>query len=162
MSGPSDFTRQPNTIPWPPLLLLAGIAAGAALGSWLPFAVAMPAVLQAAGYLLIAAGIAFDFSAIWTMWRARTNILPHKAAGTLVTNGPFRLSRNPIYVGNTTTLFAMAFAFSNLWYVIAAFVMALLVDRLAIRREEIHLASRFGEAWKAYASRTPRWLFRNG
>lgn len=154
-----DFTERPNTIPWPPLLLLAGIAVGVALGAWLPIPVSPPAAVQIAGYFLIALGIAFDFSAIWTMWRARTNILPHKAAGELVTSGPFRLSRNPIYVGNTITLFAMAFAFSNLWYAIAALVMALLVDRLAIRREEAHLAARFGKRWNAYASRTPRWLF---
>ena len=154
-----DFTERPNTIPWPPLLLLAGIAAGVALGAWLPIPVSRPAAVQIAGYFLIALGITFDFSAIWTMWRARTNILPHKAAGELVTSGPFRLSRNPIYVGNTITLFAMAFAFSNLWYAIAALVMALLVDRLAIRREEAHLAARFGKTWNAYASRTPRWLF---
>lgn len=153
-----DFTERPNTIPWPPLLLLAGIAAGVALGAWLPIPVSRPAAVQIAGYFLIAIGIAFDFSAIWTMWRARTNILPHKAAGELLTSGPFRLSRNPIYVGNTITLFAMAFAFSNLWYAIAALVMALLVDRLAIRREEAHLAARFGKTWNAYASRTPRWL----
>jgi protein-S-isoprenylcysteine O-methyltransferase Ste14 len=153
------IAERPNAVPWPPLLLLAGIAAGAALGALLPIPFPLIAALQIAGYFLIAIGIVFDFSAIWTMWRARTNILPHKAAGTLVTNGPFRFSRNPIYVGNTITLFAMALAFSNLWYAAAAFAMAFLVDRLAIRREEIHLALRFGETWNAYASRTPRWLF---
>lgn len=140
------------------MLLLAGIAAGLLLGACWPLHGALPLAVQSAGFLLLAIGIAFDVSAIYTMWRARTNILPHRAADRLVTSGPFRFTRNPIYVGNTITLAAMALAFSNLWYAAAAAVMAALVDRLAIRREEAHLAARFGEAWRDYASRTPRWL----
>lgn len=159
MRGQLNLSERPNTVPWPPLLLLAGIAIGATLGARIPLNIPVPAALQVAGYFLIAVGLAFDFSAIWTMWRARTNILPHKPAGQLITSGPFRLSRNPIYVGNTITLAAMGFAFSNLWYTIAAAIMAVFVDRLAIRREEVHLAARFGRAWLDYSARTPRWLF---
>lgn len=155
----NDFTKRPNTVPWPPLLLLAGIVAGLTLGGIAPLPVVVSPALQTAGFVFALVGIAFDFSAIFTMWRAQTNILPHKAAGELVTHGPFRISRNPIYLGNTITLAAIGFAFANLWYTLFAAVMALLLDRLAIRREEIHLASRFGAAWEAYAARTPRWLF---
>lgn len=154
-----DYSERPNTVPWPPLLFLAGITTGAVLGVQTPVALAVPGAVQFAGFLLIAIGIAFDFSAIWTMWRARTNILPHKPAGELITRGPFRVSRNPIYLGNTITLAAMGFAFANLWYTLAAIVMAVLLDRLAIRREEAHLAARFGRAWQDYAAKTPRWLF---
>ena len=125
----------------------------------LPLDVAIPTRLRLAGFVLLATGIAFDVSAIFWMSRARTNILPHKAAGVLLTSGPFRVSRNPIYVGNTITLAAMGLAFSNLWYAIAAVVIALLLHRLAILREEAHLAARFGKAWDDYAARTPRWLF---
>jgi len=158
MLKPPDFFERPNSVPWPPLLLFAGITMGAVLGAWLPVNFSMPGMLQIAGYVFLAVGIAFDFSAIWTMWRARTNILPHKPAGQLITGGPFRLSRNPIYLGNTIALAAMGFAFANLWYTLAAIVMAVLLDRLAIRREEAHLAARFGLAWQDYAVRTPRWL----
>ncbi len=159
MTSKPDFAERPNKIPWPPLLLLAGIAAGALLGALLPLGIVVPAALQIAGFVLLAIGIAFDLSAIWTMWRARTNILPHKAAGQLITSGPFRLSRNPIYLGNTIALAAMGFAFGNLWYTAAAAIMAILLHRLAIRREEAHLAQRFGQAWQHYAEATSRWLF---
>ena len=154
-----NIAERPNAIPWPPVLLVAGIAFGALLGMFLPLDVAIPAPLRLAGFILLAAGIAFDVSAIFWMSRARTNILPHKAAGVLLTSGPFRVSRNPIYVGNTITLAAMGLAFANLWYAVAAAVMALLLHRLAILREEAHLAARFGKAWNDYAARTPRWLF---
>lgn len=158
MSPSPDFSERPNTIPWPPLLLVAGIAFGALLGTLVPIPVVIPAPLQRAGFALLAIGIAFDVSAIIWMSRARTNILPHKAAGALLTSGPFRLSRNPIYLGNTLTLAAMGFAFANLWFTVLAAFMAVLLHRLAILREEAHLAARFGKAWDGYAARTPRWL----
>jgi protein-S-isoprenylcysteine O-methyltransferase Ste14 len=154
-----DFAERPNAIPWPPVLLVAGIAFGALLGTLLPLQVAIPAFLRLGGFILLAIGISFDISAIFWMSRARTNILPHKAAGALLTSGPFRVSRNPIYVGNTLALAAMGLSFSNLWYVVAAAIMAILVHHLAILREEAHLAARFGKAWDDYATRTPRWLF---
>lgn len=153
-----DFAARPNAIPWPPILLLAGIVFGALLGTLLPIPAVIPAPLQLAGFVLLAIGITLDLSAIIWMARAHTNILPHRPAGALLTSGPFRLSRNPIYAGNTIALAAMGLAFSNLWFTAAAAVMALLLYRLAIRREEAHLAARFGTAWEEYAARTPRWL----
>lgn len=158
MRGKQDLAERPNRIPWPPLLLLAGIAIGALLGALAPLNLAVPSTMRIAGSAFLAAGIAFDLSAIWTLWRARTNILPHRAADRLITSGPFWLSRNPIYLGNTIALATMGFVFSNLWYTTAAAVMAVLLDRLAIRREEAHLATRFGRAWQEYAAQTPRWL----
>lgn len=158
MRGKQDLAERPNKIPWPPLLLLAGIAIGALLGALAPLNFAVPSAMRIAGFVFLAVGIAFDLSAIRTMWRARTNILPHRAADRLITSGPFRLSRNPIYLGNTIALAAMGFAFSNFWYTMAAAGMAVLLDRLAIRREEAHLAARFGRAWQEYAAQTPRWL----
>ncbi len=158
MRGKQDLAERPNRIPWPPLLLLAGIAFGALLGALAPLNLAVPSAMRIAGFAFLAAGIALDLSAIRTMWLARTNILPHRAADRLITSGPFRLSRNPIYLGNTIALAAMGFAFSNFWYTMAAAVMAVLLDRLAIRREEAHLTARFGRAWQEYAAQTPRWL----
>ena len=92
------------------------------------------------------------------MARARANILPHRAATALVTEGPFRLSRNPIYVGNTVVLAGLGLAVGNLWFLPAAAVAALLTQRLAIVREEAHLAALFGDEWTSYAARTRRWL----
>ncbi|HRF07498.1 MAG TPA: isoprenylcysteine carboxylmethyltransferase family protein [Xanthobacteraceae bacterium] len=158
MSPQPDLSERPNTIPWPPLLLVAGIAFGALLGTLLPIPVVIPAPLQLAGFVLLAIGITLDISAIIWMARLGTNILPHKAAGALLTSGPFRLSRNPIYLGNTLTLAAMGLAFANLWFAVLAAFMAVLLHRLAILREEAHLAARFGKAWDDYAARTPRWL----
>jgi protein-S-isoprenylcysteine O-methyltransferase Ste14 len=110
------------------------------------------------GGALLLAGFGFDLWAIATMRRANTNVMPNRAADLLVTWGPFRFSRNPIYLGNTLLLLGIGLAIGNIWFVIFAFAVAASVDRLAIRREEQHLAARFGDAWTDYAAKTPRWL----
>ena len=110
------------------------------------------------GGLVVGMGVALDLWAILTMRRANTNILPHRAADRLVTWGPFAFTRNPIYVGNTLVMLGAGFWFGNLWFVLFGLVGAFVVDRLAIRREELHLAALFGDRWMEYSSRVPRWL----
>jgi protein-S-isoprenylcysteine O-methyltransferase Ste14 len=75
-----------------------------------------------------------------------------------VTRGPFALSRNPIYLGEALILSGLAGIESSAGYAAAAALFVILVTRLAIVREEAHLAARFGAAWEAYAGRVRRWL----
>ncbi len=109
------------------------------------------------GSIVAFVGVALDLWAILTMRRLHTNILPHRAAGRLVTTGPFRFTRKPIYVGNATLMAGIGFAREFL-VCPPGVVSALVVDRLAIRREERHPGARFGQDWLDYASRVPRWL----
>ena len=69
------------------------------------------------------------------------------------------MSRNPIYVANTLLVAGAGLLFGMVWLVIAALAAAVLTQKLAIEREERHLAARFGQAGTDYAARTPRWLF---
>ena len=89
-------------------------------------------------------------------WRARANILPHRAATALVTRGPFAFSRNPIYLGNTLMMAGVGLAVGNPWFIATGLAAALLVERLAIRREEQYLDARFGQAWRDYCARVGR------
>jgi len=151
---------RPNRWPWPPILF-----GTAALAAWLGGrALSLPwpeaPALAALGWAMIGAGLALDGWAMAEMARRRANILPHRAATALVTTGPFAWSRNPIYLGNTIALAGCALAFRNPLFLAAAAVAAAAVTRLAIRREEAHLAARFGADWAAYAARTRRWLGR--
>lgn len=156
-----DFTARPNTVPWPPIIFLAVLLAALGLGAIWPLGLAP---LASAGWLRItgigfaAIGIVLDVSAMLAMRRARTNILPHRGADQLVTGGVFALTRNPIYLGNTLLLVGVGLVLSSAWMLAAALVAAVLVDRLAIRREERHLAARFGPAFVDYAARVPRWI----
>ena len=118
----------------------------------------MGGAVRILGAVAMVLGIGFDVAAMVTMWRAKANIFPNRAATALVTWGPFAISRNPIYLGNTLLVAGAAAVFANPWFVPAALLAAVLVWALAIRREEIHLAARFGTDWTAYARQTPRWV----
>jgi len=155
------MTDTPNRIPWPPILFL-GVILAALLLHWqaaLPWpAGAMSLVLAAIGFCLVGAGLALDVTAIRLFRKYRTSVMPTRAASHLIVEGPFAKSRNPIYLGNTLAIFGAGMLFGVAWLLPAALVAAIAVQKLAIEREEAHLAAQFGEAWRNYATATPRWL----
>ncbi|HEY0330928.1 MAG TPA: isoprenylcysteine carboxylmethyltransferase family protein [Rhodopseudomonas sp.] len=155
----SKHAARPNVLPWPPMLLAGAAVASILLGGALPLPALHEDWTAWLGGAVVLIGIALDVWAIVTMRRADTNILPNRAADLLVTWGPFRYSRNPIYLANTILLIGIGVAVGNYWFILSALVSALLVDRLAIRREEHHLAAKFGADWIDYSQQTPRWLF---
>jgi protein-S-isoprenylcysteine O-methyltransferase Ste14 len=152
--------ERPNRWPWPPLIVAGLAVAAMALDQAVPTGavLAVPFGARLAGGAVMALGVGLDLWAMRTMRRHRANILPHRAATALVTDGPFAVSRNPIYLANTLLLAGAGLLFGNAWLLPAALGQMALVDRMAIRREEAHLATRFGAAWAAYAADVPRWL----
>lgn len=148
----------PNSIPWPPIIYVASTAAAVILNQLRPLGDILPWAYRGAGVAVMAAGFALDCSAMLTMRRQHANILPHRAATSLVTTGPFSLSRNPIYLGNTVMLLGATAAFANAWFLVVVPFAAVAVTRLAIQREERHMGETFGAAWRDYAGRVPRWL----
>lgn len=99
-----------------------------------------------------------------TLWaaagfiRAGTPLEPYEQASVLVTSGPYRFSRNPIYLGIVLLLAGFWLWLGSLspGLVLPAFVIA--IDRRFIRREEAHLEERFGERFRAYRASVRRWL----
>ena len=161
----SDSTR-PNTIPWPPILFVGAALAAVVLGHYAPlpdpFGALAGGVSRGIGILLALFGFGLDIWAIVTMARKKTAVAPNRPATHLVTDGPFRYSRNPIYLGNMILMTGLALALSNMWFIVAGLAAGISVDRLAIRREEAHLAARFGDEWLAYRDRIGRWIGRHG
>jgi protein-S-isoprenylcysteine O-methyltransferase Ste14 len=156
----TETTTRPSAVPWPPLLIVAVLAAGW-LAGWLyplpwPGLDDLPARLI--GYGLGIAGIALVAWSIATLRRAGTTVQPHQGADRLVTDGPFRWRRNPIYMGDVLILLGLAELTHNIWFVILAPVFALAVYRLAIVPEERHLEERFGQAYLDYKAHTRRWF----
>lgn len=153
---------RPNRIPWPPLIYggLVLLALGLHWVLPLPWPEGViRIVLAAVGLCLACAAVALDVTAALAFRRHRTTILPHRGASALITDGPFAKSRNPIYLANTLLVTGAGLIFGIGWLVIAAVAGAVLTQKLAIEREERHLAARFGQDWQDYAARTPRWLF---
>ena len=111
-----------------------------------------------AGLCALCIGIALEIVAVLTFRRHITTIMPHRAASSLITDGPFPKSRNPMYLGNTILVMGSGLFFGVAWLILSALMAAFLVQKLSVEREERHLEARFGDAWQDYASRTPRWL----
>ena len=110
------------------------------------------------GWLLVGLAIATDVWVLMMFKNHSTNIRPDRPAETLVTSGPFACSRNPIYVGNVAIIVGLSMARGSLWYLLLVPVIILLIQELAIKREEAHMAARFGEQWADYAAKIRRWL----
>ena len=154
--------KAPNTIPWPPILLAASLAAAFTL-DWLvlslpPIPFAETRLAFGLGMVLIAAAIALFVWARATLLQAGTTILPHRPSSALVKTGPFAFSRNPIYLANVLVLTGLALLLNKLAFLIVVPLFAVAVTFLAIRREERYLLDRFGDEWADYADRVRRWL----
>ena len=151
---------KPTEIPWPPVLVLAVLAIGWLAGRLypLPWPGLDDLAARIVGYGLGAAGIALVAWALVTLYRAGTTVRPNQGADRLVTDGPFRYRRNPIYMGDVLILLGLAQLTLNIWFAILAPVFALAVHQLAILPEERHLEERFGQAYLDYKERTRRWF----
>lgn len=157
----STVEDRPNTLPWPPMIYIAA----AALAVVLHFVVPLPWLpdplrefLFAVGWLVVAGAVVIDVSAMRAMRRARTTIMPHRAAEHLVTSGPFSFTRNPIYLGNTMLMIGIGLIVGIAWFILLAPLAAFATTRLAIEREERHLATRFGRKYRDYAKKVRRWI----
>ena len=154
--------KPPSPFPWPPVLYGIAILAGLVLQAWvyrlpwLPGTVGGMAFM--AGLLLIAAAVFIDIRTFRELSKHKTTVLPTRAASHLVTTGPFSFSRNPIYLSNTLLTIGLGLALGNLWLLAGAFLAAFAVTKLAIEREEKHLARKFGSAWHHYAKKVRRWF----
>ena len=150
----------PSRVPWPPILLIATVAAGWIAQSYLPVPWPMglnPAALSA-GIPLIVLALAIIGWAGLEMNRANTTILPNAAATTLVATGPFHFSRNPIYVADCLVLIGLALVLQKPWIGLLVPAFIGLVTWLAISPEEHHLELTFGQAYRDYKLCTRRWL----
>jgi protein-S-isoprenylcysteine O-methyltransferase Ste14 len=155
----SETADTANVIVLPPIAWALAFVAGLGAG-WLyplPFVpTSVPRVW--AGGCVFAVGLALAIWAVVTFRKAGTRVEPNKPTTTIVENGPFRFTRNPIYIGMFLGQTGLAICFDNLW-VLAMLVPFFLVIRYGVvAREEAYLDRKFGSAYLGYKSRVRRWL----
>lgn len=142
----------------PPVLLLIHVLI-AFLLNWLwrlPFA--FPQVLEWTGYLLVLVGLGLAASAAGQFMQRHTTLDPHGSVTEIVTSGPYRFSRNPIYLGFTCFLPGFLFIFRSYWGLILGPLLMTLLFQLVVQHEEAYLERKFGERYNSYTSRVRRWL----
>lgn len=161
MSLPSEEIAPPARLPWPPILIALAIGAGLAFdhasgGAFSPL-VSFPGA-TALGALIVALALANDIWCALIFRRHATTILPHRAASHLATDGPFRWSRNPIYVSHVAVVFGLGLLIASPFTLLLTPLVALGLQKLAIEPEERHLLAKFGDVYRSYMARTRRWL----
>ncbi len=148
----------PGLIPsLPPLPFLAGILLGFLAQSIAPLDVGGGAVRVGGIVLGVVAVLLFGW-AERTMSRAGTHATPRAPTTALVTSGPFRFSRNPIYVAYALFTAAILLVANSAWGIVFSAVAVVFVDRLVISDEEERLWDAFGDHYDDYRHEVRRWL----
>jgi len=142
----------------PPILLLLHIFAAFLLNWLFPLPFVFPEVLVWVGYLLILVGLALAISASGQFIQAHTTLDPHGSVTEIVTSGPYRFSRNPIYLGFVCLLIGFPAIFRSYWGLILSPMLMVSLYQLVIKHEEAYLEKKFGDMYTSYQSRVRRWL----
>jgi protein-S-isoprenylcysteine O-methyltransferase Ste14 len=144
----------------PPLLFLLVALPGAALERYVPrdLPVNLPRPLVWPAVVLLAASLYLALHAIIAFKRHGTHVDPARPSTVIVAAGPFRFTRNPMYLALVLILLALAVMWLSVWFLAGAAALLLLLDRLAVAPEERYLAGKFGDAYTAYRARVRRWI----
>ena len=144
----------------PPLVYVGFIVLGiifryalfpiAASGHLLTYRLVGAAVLCMGLFLINGARILFA--------RSGQSPIPWKPTPELLFQGPYRFTRNPMYVGLTLIQFGLGLALNNLWISVLAPVSLLVVHFLAVLPEEKYLSEKFGDSYRAYLTKVRRYL----
>jgi protein-S-isoprenylcysteine O-methyltransferase Ste14 len=144
----------------PPLVYLAGLVIGYVIWWVWPVAI-LPGhgdITRILGGLLLIAGAVMMIWAVTTFRRVGTAIVPIRPASTLAASGPYRLSRNPMYLGLAAAHAGIALIGNALWPLLALIPVLWLIRTQVIAREEAYLERRFGASYLDFKGRVRRWL----
>lgn len=142
----------------PPLIYAAVFAVGLLLQMFLRIDVLPKAVSQVIAFLCTGASAILGAWSFFWFWRARTSPLPIKPSTALVTDGPYRLTRNPMYLSLTLLYVGLALWFDVFWALVLLPVAIVVIRYYVISGEERYLERKFGEEYLRYKTRVRRWL----
>jgi protein-S-isoprenylcysteine O-methyltransferase Ste14 len=142
----------------PPTWLLMAILVMLLLHFLVPGAWVVPQLWNLTGLIFLAAGVMMNLVADSAFHQAHTTVKPFEESTALITNGVFRISRNPMYLGFVLILVGIAIVLRSIspWLVVAVFTV--LMDRIYITVEEQAMCAGFGWAYAEYCRHVRRWL----
>lgn len=145
----------------PPLILLAALGVGLLmhwLGFELFFSTSNTLMWRLIGGVLFLLGLAINALAVLEFKRTHQNPSPRTPTPELVEKGPYRISRNPMYLGLGLFQIGLGLFLMNLWVSLLAFPAWIAVFYLAIIPEEDYLEQRFGDQYRQYRQTVRRWI----
>ena len=146
----------------PPLVYVVPLAVGILLQRFYPIAILprnVPRNLAlVAGVTLIVLGIALAILAFAEFRRARTSPIPIRPTTAIVETGPYRFTRNPMYVSLALAYLGVTLWVDSLWPLLFLPIVLFTMQRAVIAREERYLEAKFGGEYRGYKTRVRRWI----
>jgi protein-S-isoprenylcysteine O-methyltransferase Ste14 len=152
-----DVRTNPPLIP-PPILALLLLIVGAVLMALIPLAPLPIPAGRAIGIFFLLIGFIAGFSGFSAFRKAGTSVRPGDEPTELVLGGPFRVTRNPMYLGLELVLIGAFFLAKSLFFLIPPIIFFLLIHFVQIPFEEKLMTEHFGERYREYRQRVRRWL----
>ena len=141
----------------PPLSFALAMLAGGLLQRGLKRMFFVPAAMAPLGVLVVLAGIVLAVLSVREFRRYQTSLRPDRPSTAVVQTGPYRYSRNPMYVAMAVVQLGVAVWLNNLW-ILLMIIPAIVVTSVIIAREERYLEANLGGAYTRYRASVRRWL----
>src|ERR671916_1104256 len=155
---PSDDQDKAGVIAPPPLIYLGSLVFGLLLNRKFPVTLLPRKMARNFGWPLLGGGVLLIGWFEWAMRHAGTPANPYKPVSHVVTEGPFRYTRNPAYLSMTMIYTGISSLVNALWAILILPVALLVIQRGVIEREERYLERKFGEEYLRYKARVRRWI----
>lgn len=150
-------TVKPKT-PIPPLYFLILLLASIGLGIYLPIVKVRPTAYRYVGIVAIVIGVVLNSWADSMFKKNKTTVKPHLEPTALLTSGPFRFTRNTMYLGMTLVLVGVSVCVESLSAFVSPLLFFVISDRSFIPLEEASMGAVFGHSYMEYKQRVRRWV----
>ena len=160
MTQPSSAERGAAVRFPPPLIYVLWVLAGVGM-HYVVARASLPlnrTALAVCGLAIVAIGVGIVASARIHFSRTGQSPIPWKPSPELILQGPYRFTRNPMYVGVTVIQIGLGVGFNNLWIAVFALLALVTVHFVAVLPEEQYLFEKFGDSYKTYLTRVRRYL----
>ena len=155
---PESCPHGPGVKLHPPVIYGISILSGIVLNNYWPLTMPYGIHGHLYGSIVIAIAILIAGLSILKFHRASTDVRPDKPDTALITSGPYRYTRNPLYIVLTLTQVTVALWFNNAWVLLLVIPSILAITHYAIKLEECYLEKTFGQDYLDYKQRVRRWL----
>jgi protein-S-isoprenylcysteine O-methyltransferase Ste14 len=156
-----DMRDYADVVVKPPILFAGAVLLGCLLSWIVPLGPGLGSAnirALAVGGGLALIGFALMALSVREFRRAGTSVIPGEPSTVLLESGPYRFTRNPIYIGFVIFYFGLAVMLTSAWMLLLLIPVLIILQRGVVEREEAYLQAKFGEAYRKYQARVPRWL----
>ena len=157
-AAPAPAGDHPGVIVFPPFLLGGQMVLGLVLQLLWPVPLLPPIAARVIGVVFLGLSAWLASRAKAAMRRVGTNVRPDLPTTALALDGPYRRSRNPLYIAGMGVCVGVAFLVNGPWSFVLLIPLAIVLHFGVVLREERYLAAKFGDSYRAFLARVPRWL----